>query len=102
AARRALQGPELHRRHAGVLELVRRRRRSRELDGLGNAELREGTAVPGRPRRPRGGAGPVPERSRRGSRMSVLGREAFERIAGAALELPGADGVEVLLIHEWG
>jgi PmbA protein len=34
--------------------------------------------------------------------MSVLGREAFERIAAPAVELPSADGVEVLLLHEWG
>jgi PmbA protein len=34
--------------------------------------------------------------------MRVLGREVFERIAGPALELPGAEGVEVLLMHEWG
>lgn len=32
----------------------------------------------------------------------LIGREAFERVAAAALELPGADGVEVLFIHEWG
>jgi len=32
----------------------------------------------------------------------LIGRDAFERVAKAALDLPGADGVEVLLIHEWG
>jgi len=32
----------------------------------------------------------------------LIGREAFERVAGAALELPGVDGVEVLFMHEWG
>ncbi len=31
-----------------------------------------------------------------------LGREAFERVARVALELPGVDGVEVLFVHEWG
>ncbi|HXF72834.1 MAG TPA: TldD/PmbA family protein, partial [Actinomycetota bacterium] len=29
-------------------------------------------------------------------------REAFERVAAAALEVPGVDGVEVLFMHEWG
>jgi predicted Zn-dependent protease len=32
----------------------------------------------------------------------LIGREAFERVARAALELPGVDGVEVLFMHEWG
>ena len=32
----------------------------------------------------------------------LLGREGFEPVAAAALELPGVDGVEVLLMHEWG
>ncbi|HXF72857.1 MAG TPA: TldD/PmbA family protein [Actinomycetota bacterium] len=32
----------------------------------------------------------------------LIGREAFERVATAALELPGVDGVEVLFMHEWG
>lgn len=31
-----------------------------------------------------------------------MGPEEFARVAEAALELPGADGVEVLLLHEWG
>ncbi|MEA2521216.1 MAG: PmbA protein [Actinomycetota bacterium] len=32
----------------------------------------------------------------------LLGRDGFEEVAAAALELPGVDGVEVLLMHEWG
>lgn len=32
----------------------------------------------------------------------LIGRDAFERVAAAALELPGVDGVEVLFMHEWG
>jgi PmbA protein len=31
-----------------------------------------------------------------------FGPEEVRRVAEAALELPGADGVEVLLMHEWG
>lgn len=31
-----------------------------------------------------------------------LGRDEIEAIADAALELPDADGVEALLVHEWG
>ena len=32
----------------------------------------------------------------------LLGRDGFTAVAGAALELPGVDDVEVLLMHEWG
>ena len=32
----------------------------------------------------------------------LLGRDGFEAVAAAALELPGVDDVEVLLMHEWG
>ena len=32
----------------------------------------------------------------------LIGREGFEQVAHAALELPGVDGVEVLFTHEWG
>jgi PmbA protein len=33
---------------------------------------------------------------------AVIGPEAVRGVADAALELPGADGVEVLFLHEWG
>ncbi len=32
----------------------------------------------------------------------LIGRDGFARVAGAALDLPGVDGVEVLFMHEWG
>ncbi len=32
----------------------------------------------------------------------LIGRDEIREVAGAALETPGADGVEVLLVHEWG
>ena len=32
----------------------------------------------------------------------LIGRDGFERVAAAALELPGVDGTEVLFMHEWG
>ena len=32
----------------------------------------------------------------------VIGADGFERVAAAALELGGVDGVEVLFLHEWG
>jgi predicted Zn-dependent protease len=32
----------------------------------------------------------------------LIGRDGFERVAQAALELPGVDGVEVLFMHEFG
>ena len=32
----------------------------------------------------------------------VIGPDEIRRVTQAALELPGADGVEVLLMHEWG
>jgi PmbA protein len=32
----------------------------------------------------------------------LIGADGFEQVAGAALELPGVDGVEVLFMHEWG
>jgi PmbA protein len=31
-----------------------------------------------------------------------LGQDSFLEVAAGALELPGADGVEVLLLHDWG
>ncbi len=31
----------------------------------------------------------------------LIGDDAIRRVAEAALDLPGADGVEVLLLHEW-
>ena len=32
----------------------------------------------------------------------LIGAEAFTKVASAALDLTGVDGVEVLSIHEWG
>ncbi|HSD48510.1 MAG TPA: TldD/PmbA family protein [Actinomycetota bacterium] len=32
----------------------------------------------------------------------VIGPDEVRRVAAAALDLPGADGVEVLFVHEWG
>ena len=32
----------------------------------------------------------------------IIGPDEVKRVARAALELPGADGVEVLFMHEWG
>ncbi len=32
----------------------------------------------------------------------VVGPDEIRRVADAALEIPGADGVEVLFLHEWG
>ena len=32
----------------------------------------------------------------------LIGAERFHQVAGAALEIPGADDVEVLFLHEWG
>ncbi|HET7237064.1 MAG TPA: TldD/PmbA family protein [Actinomycetota bacterium] len=32
----------------------------------------------------------------------LIGPDEVRRVAAAALELPGADGVEVLFMHEWG
>jgi len=32
----------------------------------------------------------------------IIGPDEVRRVAQAALELPGADGVEVLFMHEWG
>ncbi len=32
----------------------------------------------------------------------IIGPDEVRRVAEAALELPGADGVEVLFMHEWG
>ena len=32
----------------------------------------------------------------------VIGPDEVRRVSAAALELPGADGVEVLFMHEWG
>ncbi len=32
----------------------------------------------------------------------LIGPDEVRRVADAALELPGADGVEVLFVHEWG
>lgn len=37
-----------------------------------------------------------------GSRPGLIGPDAVREVAGAALDLPGSDGVEVLVLHEWG
>ncbi len=34
--------------------------------------------------------------------MALLGRDRFLEVAAPALEVPGVDGAEVLLLHEWG
>ena len=34
--------------------------------------------------------------------VGLLGPDEFRRIAEGALSISGADGVEVLLMHEWG
>jgi predicted Zn-dependent protease len=34
--------------------------------------------------------------------MGVFGRDRFLEVAAPALEVPGVDGAEVLLLHEWG
>ena len=34
--------------------------------------------------------------------MGALGRDRFLEVAGPALEHPRLDGVEVLLLHDWG
>ena len=99
----ALQEPELHRDHAGVLGLVRRRRRTRGVDGVGHAELRQGPAGTGGPRGARHLAGALPQRPGGGALMpGLIGEDGFRAVAAAALELPGVDGVEVLFMHEWG
>jgi len=32
----------------------------------------------------------------------LVGLDGFEEVAGAALGIGGVDGVEVLLLHQWG
>jgi predicted Zn-dependent protease len=34
--------------------------------------------------------------------MGALGRDRFLEVSAPALEIPGVDGAEVLLLHEWG
>ncbi len=72
-AHHALQEPELHGHHAGVLGLVRRGRRRGGLGRVGHAELREGTAGPGRAGRPRCVACQVPRRASGGTFVSGHG-----------------------------
>src|SRR5205823_450517 len=80
------------------------RGRPRFLERVGNAELREGparTAGPGGARRrPR----PFPRRPGGGSLTmpGLVGPDEVRAVADAALEVRGADGVEVLFLHEWG
>ena len=98
-----LQEPQLHGDHAGVLGIVRRRRRPRGVDRVGHAELRQGPARPGRPRGTRHVAGALPRRPGRGALMpGLIGEDRFRAVAEAALDLTGVDGVEVLYTHEWG
>src|SRR5205823_335931 len=73
------------------------------VDGVGDAELRQGPARADRPGRPRGVAGAVPRRPGGGAVMpGPLGSDQVRRVTDAALDLRGADAVEVLLFHEWG
>jgi len=68
-AHRDVPEPELHGDHARVLAELRRGRRPRGLDALGNAELREGATRSGGSRRPRRDAGAVPRRADRRARL---------------------------------
>src|SRR5688500_6634031 len=65
--------------------------------------MREGPAAADRPRRPRHAPRPVPERPGRGALMpGLIGPDDLRDLAQSALEVEGADDVEVLAIHEWG
>ena len=76
---RMVQEPQLHRHHAGVLGLVRRRLLARALGGLGPAQLRQGRADAGRARRARRRARPLPRRpGGGGSLMMMTASEARE------------------------
>ena len=63
------QEPELHGDHAGVLGILRRRRRPRGVDRVGHPELRQGPARTGRTRGARHVAGALPRRAGRGALM---------------------------------
>src|SRR5438128_10905016 len=73
------------------------------MDGVGHAELRQGPAGAGGPGGARRLARPVPGRSGGGALMpGLIGPDEVRIVAEAALDLAGADGVEVLFMHEWG
>src|SRR2546429_8000055 len=73
------------------------------MGAVGHAELRQGTAGSGREGRPRDLTRPVPQRSGGGPLMpGLIGPDEVRTISDAALEQPGADGIEVLFMHEWG
>src|SRR5438445_3906835 len=73
------------------------------MGALGHAELRQGTAGSGRQGRPRDLTRPVPQRSGGGPLMpGLIGPDEVRTISEAALEQQGADGIEVLFMHEWG
>src|SRR5206468_13015313 len=102
-ADRRLPEPHLHGHYDGVLGILRRRRRARCLDRVGHAELRQGPADAGGPRRARHASRTLPQRPRGGALMpGLLGADDARAVSEAALEVPGADTVEVLLMHEWG
>src|SRR3989442_15353800 len=73
------------------------------MGAVGHAQLRQGTAGSGREGRPRDLTRPVPQRSGGGPLVpGLIGPDEVRTISEAALEQPGADGIEVLFMHEWG
>src|SRR5439155_24102778 len=82
----------------------------RGLGGVGDPELRQGTARARSPGRPWDVPGAIPQRPGRGavtgpeaaSAGGLAGAQEVRAIVDAALDLPGAAGVEVLFIHQWG
>src|SRR5207302_4032497 len=73
------------------------------MGALGHAELWQGTAGSGREGRPRDLTRPVPQRSGGGPLMpGLIGPDEVGTICEAAFEQQGADGIEVLFMHEWG
>src|SRR6266550_8913889 len=73
------------------------------MDRVGHPELRQGAADAGGQGGARRSAGAVPRRSSGGQVISgVIGSDEIRAVAQAALDLRGADGVEVLVIHGRG
>ena len=96
-ARPHAQEPDLRRRHAGVLELVRRDRRRRVVVRVGHAELRQ-RASRCRPAAPRRRLRrPASATSRSGSAMDADARRA---LAARVLERSRADATEVIVTSE--
>ena len=98
---RMVKQPQLHRHHAAVLELAATRSaRASHWRRVGPAQLRQGRADAGRPRRARRRARPLPRRAGGGGTLMMTPRAGPRARPHASSRMTAADEAEVLVAAE--